>query len=92
MRLVFCRCVRHVQLSTGTAGLRAEGATTTWTATETPSEAAAACLQPQVHEALTAALAERVEMEVPASVLRELGSSEYQAKLLEAQAKVTACG
>ncbi|KAK9835180.1 hypothetical protein WJX81_004039 [Elliptochloris bilobata] len=41
----------------------------------------------KVHEALTAALAERVDAEVPQSVLRELGSQEYQAKLLEAQAR-----
>ena len=41
-----------------------------------------------MHEALTAALAECVDAEVPLSVMRELGSQEYQAKLLEAQAKV----
>ena len=41
-----------------------------------------------MHEALTAALAERVDAEVPLSVMRELGSQEYQAKLLEAQARV----
>lgn len=41
-----------------------------------------------MHEALTAALAARVDAEVPLSVMRELGSQEYQAKLLEAQARV----
>lgn len=38
-------------------------------------------------EALVAELGKRVDMDVPASILRELGSQEYQAKLLEAQAK-----
>ncbi len=39
-------------------------------------------------EALVAELGRRVDMDVPVSILRELGSQEYQAKLLEAQAKV----
>ncbi len=39
-------------------------------------------------EALVAELGRRVDMGVPVSILRELGSQEYQAKLLEAQAKV----
>ncbi len=45
----------------------------------------------QVSEALVAELGRRVDMGVPVSILRELGSQEYQAKLLEAQAKVAPC-
>ncbi len=42
----------------------------------------------KVHEALTEELAKRVDVDVPQSVLRQLGETEYQAKLLEMQARV----
>jgi len=41
----------------------------------------------KVQEALTSALADAVDVAVPQSVLRELGEAEYQAELLEMQAK-----
>lgn len=41
-----------------------------------------------MHEALTEQLAKRVDVDVPQSVLRQLGETEYQAKLLEMQARV----
>ncbi len=44
--------------------------------------------QRKVHEALTEELAKLVDVDVPQSVLRQLGETEYQAKLLEMQARV----
>jgi FKBP-type peptidyl-prolyl cis-trans isomerase (trigger factor) len=43
-----------------------------------------------VHEALIAAVAERIEADIPDSAIRQLAQNEYQAKLHEMQLKVSA--
>lgn len=51
------------------------------------SSETASATSAKVQEALTSALAAAVDVAVPQSVLRELGEAEYQAELLEMQAK-----
>jgi len=46
----------------------------------------------KVHEALIAAVAERIEADIPESVIRQLAENEYQAKLHEIQIKASPFG
>ena len=47
--------------------------------------------QEAVDEAMMAAVVNLVDCEVPKSMIDEMGKSEYQARLLQAQAKVGCC-